>query len=42
MPRYYESAIDPSVDEETGILKNLLGCRTEDEISHWIALAPFA
>ena len=33
MPRYDESAKDPYVDEETGILKNLLGCRTEDELS---------
>jgi cell filamentation protein len=33
MPRYEESARDPYVDEETGILKNLLGCRTEEELS---------
>jgi hypothetical protein len=33
MPRYDESAKDPYVNEETGILKNLLGCRTEDELS---------
>ena len=33
MPRYDESAKDPYVDEETGILKNLLGFRTEDELS---------
>jgi len=33
MPRYDESAKDPYVDEETGILKNLPGCRTEDELS---------
>jgi cell filamentation protein len=33
MPRYDESARDPYVDEETGILKNLLGCRTEEELS---------
>jgi cell filamentation protein len=33
MPRYEESAKDPYVDEETGILKNLLGCRTEEELS---------
>jgi len=33
MPRYDESARDPYVDEETGTLKNLLGCRTEEELS---------
>jgi cell filamentation protein len=33
MPRYDESAKDPYVDEETGDLKNLLGCRTEEELS---------
>jgi cell filamentation protein len=33
MPRYDESAKDPYVDKETGILKNLLGCRSEDELS---------
>ncbi|MBV8274795.1 MAG: hypothetical protein JO170_05970 [Verrucomicrobia bacterium] len=33
MPRYEESARDPYVDEGTGILKNLLGCRTEEELS---------
>lgn len=33
MPRYDESAKDPYVDKEAGILKNLLGCRTEEELS---------
>jgi cell filamentation protein len=33
MPRYEESARDPYVDDETGILKNLLGCRTEEGLS---------